>query len=123
MTDARIYQFSVPGRGQPKERPRLGKGGRVYTPSKTRRYEEAVAWCALSEGLRLRQGDRVHVEVEFWLCPVTGDVDNRVKAVLDGLQRACPAWDDRDVVSVTARQVACERRDDESTMVTVEVLR
>jgi Holliday junction resolvase RusA-like endonuclease len=37
----------VPGKPVGKERPRLGKG-RVYTPAKTRDYEQTVAWYAKS---------------------------------------------------------------------------
>jgi Holliday junction resolvase RusA-like endonuclease len=35
--------FIVPGKPQPKERPRLGRGGFVYTPGKTQVYEALVA--------------------------------------------------------------------------------
>lgn len=116
------YMFHVPGRAVPKARPRLGAAGHVYTPTPTRRYEEAVAWCAIAAGVRLRPGDRIAVACDFWLCPVTGDVDNRIKSILDGLQRAFPLWDDRLVERVTGRQVQAERKDDERTLIRVEVL-
>lgn len=115
--------FTVPGRAVPKARPRLGRGGHIYTPTATKRYEEAVAWSALASGLRLARGDRVALEVDFHLCPVAGDVDNRLKTIMDGLQRAFPAWDDRDVVDVTGRQIARKSRDEQHTTVCVEVLR
>ena len=55
--------FMVPGKPQGKQRPRLGKGGRVYTPTQTKRYESFVAGAYLvaSGGRRrgaYRGGDR-----------------------------------------------------------------
>jgi Holliday junction resolvase RusA-like endonuclease len=38
--------FTVFGPPVPKARARRGKGGRFYTPEKTRRYETAVGWAA-----------------------------------------------------------------------------
>jgi Holliday junction resolvase RusA-like endonuclease len=35
-------RFTVFGPPRPKERPRLGKGGRTYTPPRTVQYERAV---------------------------------------------------------------------------------
>lgn len=42
------FRLLIPGRPVPKGRPRMGRGGRVYTPSSTRAYEELVAaeWMA-----------------------------------------------------------------------------
>lgn len=44
-----MTSFTVPGRPVPKARPRVaveGRSARVYTPRKTRDYEETVGWCA-----------------------------------------------------------------------------
>ena len=42
----KTYTFTVPGLPVCKERPRVGKYGNLYTPSKTKAYEEQVAICA-----------------------------------------------------------------------------
>jgi len=39
------FYFTIPGRVQPKERPRRGRGGHFYTPQRTRDYEEKVRLC------------------------------------------------------------------------------
>ena len=85
-----------------KQRPRLGKGGCVYTPSKTKVFENIVA---LSYGNRPSFNDkyiRIRLKFKFEvpksyskkrrlealegkIRPTKGDVDNYAKAVLDGL--------------------------------------
>lgn len=92
----------VPGHPVPKGRPRLGRGGHVYTPEATRAWEELVAtyW-------RLQAGDttfdgKVAVTLTFRFHGGTkGDIDNLQKAILDGLNGV--AWrDDRQVWQLTA---------------------
>lgn len=41
--------FKIPLKPQTKERARHGRGGQVYTPKKTRAYEEAVKMFAMAE--------------------------------------------------------------------------
>ena len=41
-----MIRFEVPGRCQPKQRARRGKGGTFYTPQPTVDYEKEVAWYA-----------------------------------------------------------------------------
>ena len=43
-----MTRFTVPGPPVPKGRPRLGKGGHVFTPDQTRAYERKVALLALA---------------------------------------------------------------------------
>ena len=97
----------LPGRPVPKGRARVGKGGAVYTPAKTREYEERVAWlvkaarapvagaCEVSIVLALRPGSR-------------GDIDNYAKALLDGLVKGGGIADDRDVTRLLVRIVEAE---------------
>jgi len=113
--------FTVPGRPIPKGRPRMAMtstGPRVYTPIKTRYYEERVAWTALASGLRLKAGDQVRVRVEaaFSRGPWP-DMDNVQKAICDGLQRAYPEWNDRDVVECSI--VRCVGADEARVLVEV----
>ena len=81
-------RFVVDGKPQGKQRPRLGKGGRVYTPTATKRYERAVSWAAL--GRRPREWSkkgRFTVEVTMYFPDLhRRDIANVLKAVLDGMQ-------------------------------------
>ena len=103
-----------------KQRPRLGKGGCVYTPSKTKVFENIVA---LSYGNRPNFDDkyiRIRLKFKFEvpksyskkkrlealegkIRPTKADIDNYIKAVLDGLNKR--AWkDDRYIVGILAEK-------------------
>jgi Holliday junction resolvase RusA-like endonuclease len=103
-----------------KQRPRLGKGGCVYTPSKTKVFENIVA---LSYGNRPSFDDkyiRIRLKFKFEvpksyskkkrleaiegkIRPTKADIDNYIKAVLDGLNKK--AWkDDRYIVGILAEK-------------------
>lgn len=81
---------------QVKQRPRMTRRGRVFTPAKTLAFEASVRdnWeHDITEGciavsIVLRK-DSFDVEVEPWgdddTSPLRGDIDNYVKAILDGL--------------------------------------
>ena len=91
-----------------KQRPRLGKGGCVYTPSKTKVFENIVA---LSYGNRPSFDDkyiRIRLKFKFEvpksyskkkrleaiegkIRPTKADIDNYIKAVLDGLNKKASA--------------------------------
>lgn len=86
-----ILTINVPGRAVPKARPRLGKGSRVYTPPKTRAYENLIAWSTINEKkLRKINGlldPPIAVSIKFYMVGNnTGDVDNLCKSVLDGME-------------------------------------
>lgn len=91
-------RFFVPGRPVPKARPRIGKGGRMYTPALTKAYERLVAaYCMAARGGREPLSGPVRVEIDAtYRLPKRGhregdwhtgrpDLDNVVKAVLDGV--------------------------------------
>lgn len=83
--------FIVPGVPQPKERPRVGANGNVYTPRKTTEFEDTVrllAIIALKQlGWPLDSEERFGVQMKFYFPDRRRrDLDNGVKAVLDGLQ-------------------------------------
>ena len=103
-----------------KQRPRLGKGGCVYTPSKTKVFENIVA---LSYGNRPSFDDkyiRIRLKFKFEvpksyskkkrleaiegkIRPTKADIDNYIKAVLDGLNKK--AWkDDREIIGILAEK-------------------
>ena len=103
-----------------KQRPRLGKGGCVYTPSKTKVFENIVA---LSYGNRPSFDDkyiRIRLKFKFEvpksyskkrrlealegkIRPTKADIDNYIKAVLDGINKK--AWkDDRYIIGILAEK-------------------
>lgn len=100
----------------PKGRPRTGKGGNVYTPPETRKFETAVAKWAKEEGfhpvffpvrVRLTIHDktddptlRLHSIAGVTFRQTGGDLDNYGKAIMDGLNKI--AWqDDKQIVHQT----------------------
>lgn len=111
MGDLFDMTFEISGKPIPKARPRLGKFGNVYTPKRTKDYEELVQKMFLEHGgIRKRKMTApVHVKMYFYM-PIPAknkgqqrlgsegvygtrpgpslarpDIDNLVKAVLDGL--------------------------------------
>lgn len=87
MSDAPAIVFVIQGKPQGKQRPRLGKGGCVYTPTATRRYERSIAWAAAAGRPRgWRLSGAVSVEVCCYFSDARRrDVDNVLKCVLDGM--------------------------------------
>lgn len=94
----------------PKARPRLGKGGHVYTPETTRDFEGAVkrAFRRAHPGTEPLAGP-VGVRVDVYCAgagewhKIRGDADNYLKAVCDALNKE--AWvDDIQVVMAEVRK-------------------
>lgn len=100
-----IYIEGVP---RPKERPRLRAGG-GFTPPATRGWEEVVTWAAISQGARrvFSSWDGEYaVDVTIYHAKVLrGDLDNYLKAILDGLQTAGVLRNDKLVRELTIRRV------------------
>ena len=113
-SNKRAFTVTVEGRPKPKGRPRLGRGGRVFTPKATIEFENHIRDCYLHASGPLYE-DPVHVDIvytraetEITITPMgehktalVADVDNLIKATLDGLQGAA-FMNDRIVHSVTA---------------------
>ena len=130
---ARAVRFDVLGKPVPKARPRMGKGGRIYTPRTTADYEAHVMrtalLCASGAGIGKAQpvgkadgarfayfGGPVEVELAvFFPDRRRRDLDNAAKSVLDGLQlgrrkgTALLADDDQVVRLVVTKAVDRER--------------
>ena len=109
-------KFTVLGKPQPKQRPRMTKSGHVYTPKQTKEYENIVGWTArtvfkdnpseqpfkvvLDIYLKLPQRT-THLEGSW--CMKNIDIDNVAKSVLDGLNGI--VWlDDKQVVELSIRK-------------------
>lgn len=106
--------FSVSGQPRGKTRPRLSKYG-VYTPKETKEYEKTIrrAYITASKGQSFGNREvRVIVKAVYnraktnkaRLPKVKPDIDNVVKAVLDGLNGAAYV-DDKQVVKLYAYKV------------------
>lgn len=98
---APIVCMTFEGEPVSKGRPRVGKGGVVYTPQKTRAAEQAIAWSirAAHPGLQPAIGD-VDVVLRFAVSDYRRrDIDNLAKLVLDACNGI--AWaDDAQVVGL-----------------------
>lgn len=101
-----IVIFVVPGKPQGKERPRLSKKGSVYTPAKTKAYENLIRGCYVEQCgdvsfgdrsitlsvkayvpvlAKFRKGERISA-LEGKIKPTSKpDTDNVLKVVLDAL--------------------------------------
>ena len=118
-------KFNINTRPTPKQRPRLGKSGKVYTPNSTKVFEEI---CRLSYGNRY-YFDKEYISIkivfkfkvpksyskkkyseaiEGKIRPSTNDIDNLLKSVLDGLNGK--AWkDDRYIYSIEAEKIFADK--------------
>ena len=118
-------KFHINTRGTPKQRPRLGKSGKVYTPNSTKVFEQI---CKLSYGNRY-YFDKEYISIkivfkfkvpksyskkkyseaiEGKIRPSTNDIDNLLKSVLDGLNGK--AWkDDRYIYSIEAEKIFADK--------------
>lgn len=109
------YTFTHAGKPQVKQRPRMGRNGRVYTPKATLEAEGELAADydgPLFEGpLALYMyffPNETVIALSDTACvasPLRGDIDNYTKLVLDGLQGiAYP--NDRQVTAIVAAKCA-----------------
>lgn len=81
----------VKGNPIPKARPRVISGGRItYTPHRTKAWEETVGWVAkevMNGHAPISIADPIEVEMIFFRESAHAcDVDNLIKAVMDGLE-------------------------------------
>lgn len=114
-----MITFKIDDQPQGKARPRFANG-HAYTPTKTKEYEEAIKWAYKAAGGKLNSGyvavniqafykipkattkeKRGMIERGFIKPAVKPDIDNVIKAVLDGLNETAYS-DDAQVVRVSA---------------------
>lgn len=117
--------FKIHSEPVSKARPRMNtRTGKAYTPSKTRMFEDFIA---LSYGNRHYFGDsyiRIRIKFKFKvpksytkkkhqeaiegkIRPTKADIDNYIKAVLDGLNGKA-FKDDRNIVGILAEKEFAE---------------
>ena len=127
-----MFSFDYYGKITPKGRPRFGKR-RARTPKHTKKFEEALALRALvARGTLPPISGPVGVEiVACYQCPKSkdpgdpcyggggrGDLDNVIKAVNDALNGVLYE-DDRQIVSISARQQYAPKGHDEHISIIV----
>ena len=113
--------FVIPGKPFGKQRPRATRGGRMYTPAATVAFERIVGQIAM-EHFQTPMTGAVGLEIVATFAPAASwsakkraenlhrphtqkpDMDNCLKAVLDGLNRVAFA-DDSQVSQITCRKV------------------
>ncbi len=124
----RVIAFAIPGEPVPQGRPRVAVVhgfARVYQPAKSTRWQEQVRLFAI-DGMQ-PDGEPiagpVRLDVAFFLArpgrlcwksrpmpetwaPNMPDLDNLVKAVLDGINKIA-ILDDRQIVQLAARKMYC----------------
>ena len=136
------YSFEIPGVPVPKGRPRMTKSGHAYTPQHTRDYDAWVRLCWLQTGQPMSL-QPLQILLKFYLpipksfrkkqreLALAGvllptkkpDIDNLVKAVLDGLNglayqddkqivylETCKAYGAVPLVQVTLQEVGQDDR-------------
>lgn len=114
------YELWVPMKPKTKDRPRLGRGRKAFTPAATLQAEQLIRSHYWADGGPLfttpvavhadfyPDGLRIQIAEMSWTSPLTGDTDNYLKLVLDALQpakngtRAVAYENDRQVVGVSA---------------------
>ena len=131
----RVY-FIVPGPAKAKERPRVGKGGRIYTPNGTHKYEKLVRECYKEKGIYYFDDEYISIKIIFWfeipksyskqkrqdcaegfITPSRADIDNYINSVLDGLNKVAYA-DDRYIYKIEAEKRYTEN--EARTEITIE---
>jgi crossover junction endodeoxyribonuclease RusA len=100
-----VLRFIVPGAPVPCGRARSGKG-RIFTPAKTRGYQDLVHTLALVAVRRAKwnppEGSSFAVVFDIHRARRSGDWDNFAKSLCDGMNGV--VWpDDRAIVSATVR--------------------
>lgn len=123
MTNKETY-FIVPGKVQPKQRPRITRNGHAFTPKETVEYENKVKECYLADNEKLLFSGAVEIVVNVYLQipkstpkkkreqmllgyerPIAhnGDVDNYLKSISDGLNGVA-YFDDCQIVQATVNK-------------------
>ncbi|WP_213996426.1 RusA family crossover junction endodeoxyribonuclease [Tepidanaerobacter syntrophicus] len=108
------FRVTIPGRPVPKGRPRLGKNGNVYTPARTKQYEQLVGWKVKEVVRKPFTGD-VAMDIKVYIKCQCGDLDNLEKALLDGMN-GIAYIDDKQVAAL-----AIQRFKDKNERVEIEL--
>ena len=130
MADSPFFHLDVPGVPVPKGRPRMTRGGHVYTPQKTRDYEERIRMstrvfmlgrkptalpCIVHVGVffepprSLSKKKRAELFAGGGFHAIKPDLDNVVKAALDGICGETMAiLDDKQIIEICSYKTYAE---------------
>ena len=93
-----MIKLIIPGRPVPKSRPRVVRG-HAYTPQKTQRAEETIAWHARAQWVSPLRGAVKMSCVFYFKGKGHGDIDNLIKLCADSLNGICYK-DDRQILDL-----------------------
>lgn len=125
-----FYKFTILGQPVAKARPRVTKTGHVYTPQKTIDFERKIALKALEISLP-KLTKPLEIEIDFIFTrpqripkkqservfkETKPDIDNCIKAVLDGLK---VSFDDKLVCRLTASKYYASINEQAKTIITI----
>ena len=85
-----MREFKIPGKAQPKQRPRMGRSGIVYTPKETLVYENYVKMCYSDYAKQfgwLPYENQVRAEIEVLVAVPKSDSKTKKKAKIEGMIR------------------------------------
>lgn len=115
-------KFTIPLQPRPKQRPQHGKGY-TFTPKETREYETVVGFYA-RRAIKQPLTGAISIKMDFYM-PIpkswskakkqaaecgelrptgTPDIDNLVKAILDGMNNGIAYTDDSLIVELIVRE-------------------
>lgn len=109
------YKIIVPGRPVVKKRPRLGRNNNIYTPRKTKEYEELVGWKAREVIKEPLKGNVAVYITIYGGSRIQGDLDNYAKSILDGMNGVAYI-DDKQISYLTIQRLKGEQE-----MVEIEI--
>lgn len=111
--------FVVPGTPVGKERARKGKNGTFYTPTRTREYENLVAWEARMAHVGDTFPGPVKLDLLIKSSKCRADTSNILKAIEDAMN-GIVYNDDRQIMEIHIRRI---NGDQEEVWVTVSKMR
>ena len=82
-----MREFKIPGKAQAKQRPRMGRGGIVYTPKETMIYENYVRMCYSDYANQFcwkPYESQIRAEIEVLVQVPKSDSKAKKKAKLEG---------------------------------------
>ena len=117
-----MYELTIDGRPQPKQRPRVTKS-HTYTPKETVQQENKIIaqWVAKHGNVEI-EGD-IELICQFWYSDKrTADLDNLIKLVSDGLGgggEGYRSFNDRQIKKLHGYISTSAEEDEERTLIVI----
>lgn len=114
-----MYFIVIPGRPVPKQRPRVGRNGNIYTPRKTKQYEQVIGWKA-KEVIKHPLNRNVLLQIRVYVKrDIFPDLDNIAKSVMDGLNNVAYV-DDKQVACLAIQRIRAQEEKVEIEIIEIE---